>query len=226
MRNPTLKNWLRDNRHPIFLVGLLTFFILPEVLEKIFFVPVSFPILILILIISSIAIIKTTTNRSYIAYAIVFVLVVYVFIWNGNKESYNLARGAYLSLFAYFSIIVYFLFKDLWNSKKITSSVIIGAFAGYFMVGVMAFFVLALMDITYPDTVSVDLSHRSGIEDMFYFSFVTLTTIGYGDFLPTSILGHKIVILEALAGQFYLTIVMAILIGKYLSNNAAQDVSS
>ncbi len=226
MQNHIVKNWLRDNRHPIFLVGLLTFFILPEVVEKIFFVSVPFPILITILIISSIAIIQTTTERSYVVYVMVFVLVVFIFIWNSNNESNDLARVAYISLSAYFSVISFSLFKDLLNSKKITPSVIIGAFAGYFMIGVMAFLVFALMDITYPDTTNVDLSHRSGIEDMFYFSFVTLTTIGYGDFVPTSVLGQKIAVLEALTGQFYLTIVMAILVGKYLSHRSAQDASS
>jgi len=54
---------------------------------------------------------------------------------------------------------------------------------------------------------------------MFYFSFITLTTIGYGDFAPTSILGQKIAILEGLIGQFYIAIVMAILVGKFLSRD-------
>jgi hypothetical protein len=57
------------------------------------------------------------------------------------------------------------------------------------------------------------------MEDMFYFSFITLTTIGYGDFTPSSALGQKIAILEGLIGQFYLAIVMAILVGKFLSHN-------
>ena len=66
---------------------------------------------------------------------------------------------------------------------------------------------------------NVELINQEGIEDMFYFSFITLTTIGYGDFAPTSELGQKIVILEGLTGQFYIAIVMAILVGKFLSHN-------
>ena len=105
------------------------------------------------------------------------------------------------------------------TSKKITGSVIIGAFAGYFMIGVIYFFIFAFLDLAYPDTCSVDMSANEGIDDMFYFSFITLTTIGYGDFAPTSGLGQKIAILEGLIGQFYIACVMAILVGKFLSRD-------
>ncbi len=222
MQHHRLIHWLRDHRHPIFLVGLLTFFIIPELVEKIFLVSIPFPLLLTILIVTSISIIRTSTRKSYVAYIVALVLVILIFIWNSHKESDDWARTAYVSLFGYFSVITFFLFIDLLNSKKITPSVIIGAFAGYFMIGVLAFFVFSLMDSAYPDTTNVDLSHSTGIQDMFYFSFITLTTIGYGDFAPSSVLGQKIAVLEGLTGQFYLAIVMAILVGKYLSNRSSE----
>lgn len=225
MQNSKLYNWLLDHRHPIFLVGLLLFFILPELLEKVFSVTLQFPLLITILIVTSIFLIQTSPRKRFLTYGLVAVLLVFIFIWNNYKESndlertVDLERAVFIFLFIYFSVITVFLFKDLLRSKKVTSSVIIGAFAGYFMIGVITFFIFAFLDAAYPDTISVDLTSANGIEDAFYFSFITLTTIGYGDFAPTSALGQKIAILEGLVGQFYLAIVMAILVGKFLSHN-------
>ena len=219
MQNSKLYNWLFDHRHPIFLGGLLLFFILPEVLEKVFSVKLSFPFLITILIVTSITLIQTSPKKRFLTYGLVAALLVFIFLWNNFKKSNELEEAAYLFLFTYFSFITFFLFNDLLRSTKVTPSVIIGAFAGYFMIGVMAFFVFAFLDATYPDTISVDSTSVNGIEDAFYFSFITLTTIGYGDFAPTSALGQKIAILEGLIGQFYLAIVMAILVGKFLSHN-------
>jgi voltage-gated potassium channel len=219
MENSKLYNWLLDHRHPIFLTGLLLFFILPEVIEKVFIVTIPFKIILIFLVLSSIFLIQTSPRKRVLTYGLVATLLVFIFIWNNYKESDQLERAAYIFLFTYFSFITYFLFKDLMRSKKVTASVIIGAFAGYFMIGVITFFIFAFLDNTYPDTISVDLTSENGIEDAFYFSFITLTTIGYGDFAPTSPLGQKIAILVGLVGQFYLAIVMAILVGKFLSHN-------
>jgi len=77
----------------------------------------------------------------------------------------------------------------------------------------------SLFDLAYPDTINVDMIANNGIDDMLYFSFITLTTIGYGDFSPTSALGQKLAILEGLIGQFYIAIIMAILVGKFLTRD-------
>jgi len=49
-----------------------------------------------------------------------------------------------------------------------------------------------------------------------YFSFVTLTTLGYGDIYPVSPLARVMVILEAVTGMFYMAIVVATLVGAFL----------
>lgn len=220
MKIEIIKDWLFDHRHPIFLAGLLTFFILPELLEKVFLLNrIPFPLLITILIVTSILIIQTSPKKRILTYVLIAILLVFLFISNSYEQSDELELTAFIFLFIYFSFITYFLFKDLIRSKKVTGSVIIGAFAGYFMIGVITFFIFAFLNNTYPDTLNIDSDSEGGIQDTFYFSFITLTTIGYGDFAPTSSLGQRIAILEGLIGQFYLAIVMAILVGKYLSRN-------
>jgi hypothetical protein len=47
-----------------------------------------------------------------------------------------------------------------------------------------------------------------------YFSFVTLATLGYGDYTPTGNLGHALAVLEALIGQLYLVTVVAVVVTR------------
>ena len=47
-----------------------------------------------------------------------------------------------------------------------------------------------------------------------YFSYVTLATLGYGDYTPAGTLGHLLAVVEALAGQLYLVTVVAVLVSR------------
>jgi len=47
-----------------------------------------------------------------------------------------------------------------------------------------------------------------------YFSYVTLATLGYGDYTPASNLGHALAVLEALIGQLYLVTVVAVVVTR------------
>lgn len=77
-----------------------------------------------------------------------------------------------------------------------------------------------------------DPSSFSGVEQQqghalswrfLYFSFVTLTTLGYGDVLPLNIYAQTLTVMETVIGQFYLAILVAALVGAYLSD--VRDVS-
>jgi voltage-gated potassium channel Kch len=56
--------------------------------------------------------------------------------------------------------------------------------------------------------------------DGIYFSFVTLATLGYGDFVPKTEVARGLVILEAIAGQLYLAVMVARLVSLYVSGAA------
>ena len=57
-------------------------------------------------------------------------------------------------------------------------------------------------------------------ERLMYFSYITMLTIGYGDILPTNLLAQKAAVLIGLIGQFYLVIITAIIVGKYINQTA------
>ncbi|HEB96763.1 MAG TPA: potassium channel protein [Sedimenticola thiotaurini] len=56
--------------------------------------------------------------------------------------------------------------------------------------------------------------------DYLYFSFVTLTTLGYGDVLPVSAEARTLAMAEAVVAQFYLTILVAVLVGMLVANRS------
>ena len=60
-----------------------------------------------------------------------------------------------------------------------------------------------------------------------YFSFVTLATLGYGDYTPGTDFGHSLAITEALTGQLYLVTVVALLVSRIgvRQQTRSQDVS-
>jgi hypothetical protein len=53
--------------------------------------------------------------------------------------------------------------------------------------------------------------------DMTYFSLVTLATVGYGDILPATNTARMLAMFQAVAGQFYIAVVVALFVGMYLS---------
>jgi hypothetical protein len=61
------------------------------------------------------------------------------------------------------------------------------------------------------------------VNELQYFSFVTLSTLGYGDISPQTSYAQGWVILEAIIGQFYIAIVLARLLGLYVAEESATE---
>jgi hypothetical protein len=59
---------------------------------------------------------------------------------------------------------------------------------------------------------------------LLYFSFVTLTTVGYGDISPQTILADRLAIFEAAMGGIYLAVIIVMLVGRYMSMEESQDI--
>ena len=102
------------------------------------------------------------------------------------------------------------------------------------IVGAIALYLLLGLIWSFLDTITLEVSPNAlhGIEAgpwyenlprTTYFSFVTLTTLGYGDISPASPLAEVLVIFEAVAGMFYLAVIVASLVGSMRDNQAPTD---
>ncbi len=68
------------------------------------------------------------------------------------------------------------------------------------------------------------LSKQRFVSMMFYFSFCTLTTLGYGDISPVSTFSRTVAWLEAVTGQLYLAVLIARLVGQHIAASAARSL--
>lgn len=129
----------------------------------------------------------------------------------------------YVMLFIFFLVITINLLQQIFTIKEVTSDVIVGSFCGYILIGIISFFLFVLVDFSVPDSFSgLSSDFNTRISDLFYFAFTCLTTLGFGDILPTNIISQKLAIFTAAIGQFYIAVVVAILVSRLLQSRSKQ----
>jgi len=134
----------------------------------------------------------------------------------------------YLMVVAYsFATILYFyivvlLVRNLLSQKIITANLIYCAISIYLLIGIMWAGLYVVLEGISPGS----FSGISDNADLVYFSFVTLTTVGFGDVAPLSILVKRLAVFEAAMGGIYMAIIIAMIVGRYMSMQAELDSES
>jgi hypothetical protein len=126
----------------------------------------------------------------------------------------------------FFAYIIFAFILSIFRSKEITSDLIYGSICIYFLIGIEWSFIYSLSELIRPGsfelssaTQGAQITAYERLNDnshFIYFSFTTLTTLGYGDITPKTISTQFLTSLEAIAGQFYLTVLVARLVALYL----------
>jgi hypothetical protein len=143
----------------------------------------------------------------------------------GDAETF--AAATFFAIGVFLLVVTSALLVDVITAGRgsgVGPGLIAGATAVYLLIAVMFSvwyrFALALN----PEAFSGVSELRAGlhIDSMLYFSFVTLTTVGYGDVTPVGGGVRMLAIFEALAGQLYLTLLVARLVGIHIAQSGSR----
>ena len=105
----------------------------------------------------------------------------------------------------------------LYRRAIIDIHTVLGAICIYVLLGMMFAFLYAAVSELAADPFFAQTAHAT-LPNILYFSFITQTTVGYGDFTAAADLGRTLAALEALIGQLYLVTVLALLVGRMVSS--------
>jgi len=124
----------------------------------------------------------------------------------------------YLSMLniLFYAFVAIELVRFIARSRVIDFNIIAAAICVYFVIGVAWAFIYLSIETKTPGAILQGATEP--FSQLFYFSFVTMTTLGYGDILPSSNIARHWVVLQAITGQFYLAIIIARLVGLYKVN--------
>ncbi|MDX1333422.1 MAG: ion channel [Robiginitalea sp.] len=178
------------------------------------------PLLILFNIIAGFVLIsmRSKTRRIYaVLFGIVLIFdLVRVSQAVSENVDYQLIRLGLLSLF--YTIVTVEIILQVWHAREVTKNVIFGVMGGYVSLGLVAFFLLLGIHIAEPDSFrGLEVVQGEGLaQTLIYYAYITLMTIGYGDIVPVKPLAQKAAVFIGLLGQFYLVIITATVVGKYI----------
>jgi Ion channel len=183
-----------------------------------------FSIFFSLLLISGVA---TVSGRRVPALLVTgLVIVTFVLRWMTHVVSGPMiASASALSAFACFGLLAGVVTIQVFREGPITSHRIQGAVAVYLLLGVIWAFAYDLVLLQFPGSfqpAELGEDQSTVISNLIYFSFVTITTVGYGGILPVNPMVRSLATLEALVGQLYPVILIGRLVAVELQHRQSR----
>jgi len=132
--------------------------------------------------------------------------------------------SSFYILFMGFTAIVILLY--VLKSERVDEEVLYGAAAVYMLAGGTFFAIYVFIELLLPGSfMHAALGPDVTVEwpALLYYSYTTLTTLGYGDIIPVSAQARSFAVLEAIIGVMYLAVIISRLIGMYITGSRSEQ---
>ncbi|MEZ4512750.1 MAG: potassium channel family protein [Chloroflexota bacterium] len=189
---------------------------------------IAYQLLVAALVVVGILLAADTKRLQHVLMGLAVVWVFAGVIFAFNQEAIWAVLLTYGVLISFHSMVIWIMLRFIFQVPHVTRDVLYAASAVYLLLGAVFVSAFGLLEtVTFAQTgLHAFADSRVAADAIFpwqnfvYYSYVTLTTLGYGDILPVTLWARSLVSLEAMVGVLYITIIMARLVGLY----AAGDV--
>jgi hypothetical protein len=170
-------------------------------------------------------------RRIYLALVAPVILIDLRIVTMGAGDGLALAGAAFQSLLLSFTAIA--IVVHVVRIEHVSLDTILGGICVYLLIGETFAYLSSMMELLSPGSyleaghslrIPPNVDHLLGRRpELTYFSFLTLTTVGYGDIVPVAPLARVLVMLEAILGQIFLATFLAFLVGNFLVQKQKDD---
>ncbi len=131
----------------------------------------------------------------------------------------------------YVSLLIYSFAKYVYRSRVVNTSLICAALCLYLFLGTFWGYLYEALELIRPGSFGGELLAKAKFsaelrQAFQYFSFVTLTTLGYGDILPKTVGAAALCHTEAVMGQFFMAVLVARLVGIQVAQQFSNSAKS
>lgn len=224
------------NQHPVLssryfylLISLIAYFILSPLFVTRFMEYQLISVLFSLVIIFSANIV--THGRKVMILTVTLGTLSLAGTWYVNFEEPNVYLHVihFAITISFLSTITCSVLYSITKHQSISADTLLGAICGYLLIGATwSFIYLIISELDHnaitENLMSQPLIHR--VHDATYFSFITLTTTGYGDILPRTCVAKSWTWLEAVTGQFYLAVWISRLVGLQIAQRFARKLDA
>lgn len=156
-------------------------------------------------------------NRRTLVTLIVLGLPWFISEWAFTKSSRTIFTSMLFFIFVTVTILEHIL-----KSEEVTTDTLYGAVCVYLLLGIMWASIYGFLEYVSPGIVfegyDKAIHTKLSTNELIYYSYTTLATIGYGDITSVTPVGRIISVLEAIFGQLYIAFLVARLISIYTTN--------
>ena len=184
---------------------ILVFFIGPVAFDYGLISIVNLEILFLLILIFSIFLHQHDSKLFKVTVASLIIILINILFFDNNQSV-----SQYFLKILIVSITIVELFREIFKTKIIDSHIISSAISIYVLIGIFWYLLFMFLLMIDPDSFDIRNFNPEMVSiDMIYFSFTTLTTLGYGDITPVSYTAKMWSITEAMMGVMFLAVMIS-----------------
>ena len=209
-----------QERFPILISLIMGLFVLVPILNQFIAVRIVLDLFLTAIAISMVYAISSKKRHVVVGLFLAIVLLASVWFQYFHQDKTVAAIGMIAGVF-FIAVIIRSLLGFMFKSEEVTKEVIYAAILLYLLAALMWAFAYTFIELL--DPASFNISYRPGRGNLLvfqYYSFVTITTLGYGDITPGTEVAKTFSALEAVVGQLYLVIVVAWLVGMRVAKKS------
>ena len=209
--------WLQERKFFVLLLSFLLLFIIHPILEGFGLKGAKFLLTVFFSIILFFSIYVVSEHKKLVFFAMVLAVpavgsewVIGLFDAAPIVVYANLLSEAVLFIIIASTILEYVLKKGAVTGEKIYAAICV-----YLFIGLTWALLYELVYIYQPEAFALN---KPKFTNFIYYSFVTLSTLGYGDISPVTPPAQALAYVEAIVGQIYLTVLVARLVGLHIAH--------